>query len=322
MAARLAAVTGATGFLGRHIVRALADDGWRVRVLARKDPVHGLWRGLEPEVALGGLEDDGALRRLCAGADAVIHCAGLIKARSRAEFDAVNVAGSRRLARAARDVAPGARFVGVSSLAAREPQLSDYAASKRAGEAALLDALEGEAAIARPAAVYGPGDPETLRLFQAAAASPVLPLFDPRARIAVVHVADAARQIAAMAEPGAQGVFAVADARSDGYGWRELMETAAAACGARPRLVAAPAGALFPVAAASAIAAKITGQATVLTPGKLRELTHPDWSVSAGERFPGAPPPLHDLEGGFRHTVSWYRDAGWLKQAKHSATQL
>lgn len=323
MARRLAAVTGATGFLGRHLVRTLADDGWDVRILARRDPVHPLWRGLEPQIALGDLGDADALARLCAGADAVFHCAGLIKARSRAEFDAVNVAGARRLAQAARSAAPAARVVAVSSLAAREPGLSDYAASKRAGEDAALDALDGRATIARPVAVYGPGDVETLRLFQAAATSPVLPLFDPRARTAVVHGADAARQIVAMADQAPAGeTFTVCDDRPEGYDWRELMQTAAAACGSRPQLWRAPATALAPIAALSAWTARLSGTAAMLTPGKLRELTHLDWSVSTAELDPARPTATFDLQNGFAHTVSWYRSAGWLRDPQHFTTQM
>src|SRR6185436_21119742 len=84
---RLAAVTGATGFLGRQVVRALSAQGWRIRILARRDPIDPLWKDVVPEVAPGDVADDAALARLCAGADVLIHGAGLVKARSRAHFD-------------------------------------------------------------------------------------------------------------------------------------------------------------------------------------------------------------------------------------------
>lgn len=299
----LAAVTGATGFLGRHLVRELAAGGWRVRVLARRDIVHPLWRDLEVEVVPGDLADEAALDRLCAGADLVAHGAGLIKARTRDDFFAVNEAGTRRLA----ERTPGAMLL-VSSLAAREPHLSDYAASKRAGEEAARAILGERLTIVRPPALYGPGDPETLPLFKLAAASPILPLLDPRARLALMHVEDAARQIAALAGRPTASVVALSDGRPEGYGWREIMQTAAGAFAARPRFVTIPAFALRIVAAVGVFA---PGKAPpMLTFGKLREITHRDWAVRPEEQAPDLPRPLFDLAEGFLHTVQGYQTNG------------
>lgn len=299
----LAAVTGATGFLGRHIVRELVADGWRVRVLARRDVIHPLWRDLEVEVVPGDLADDAALDRLCAGAELVVHGAGLIKARTREAFFAVNEAGTRRLA----ERTPGAMLL-VSSLAAREPQLSDYTASKRAGEEAARAALGERLTIVRPPALYGPGDPETLPLFKLAATSPVLPLLDPGARLALMHVEDAARQIAALAARPTASVIALSDGRPEGYGWREIMQTAAEAFAATPRFVTIPAFALRIAAAVGVIA---PGKAPpMLTFGKLREITHPDWTVRPEEQAPDLPRPLFDLAEGFLHTVQGYQTTG------------
>src|SRR5436190_1019910 len=121
-----AAVTGATGFLGRRLVPALVERGWEARALVRRAPETGLWDAAAPDLVRGDLADEAALRTLCDGVDAVIHAAGLIKARNRAAFFEANEAGARRVAQAA----GGARVLLVSSLAAREPRLSDYAASK------------------------------------------------------------------------------------------------------------------------------------------------------------------------------------------------
>jgi nucleoside-diphosphate-sugar epimerase len=307
---RLVAVTGATGFLGRHIVRALAAEGWTVRALVRRDPVHELWRDLEPQVVFGDLADPAALARLCAGADVVVHAAGLIKARSRQAFFAANAEASRSLAVAMRHQAPEARMVLISSLAAREPQLSDYAASKRAGEASAREVLGSRITVVRPPAIYGPGDVETLALFKAAAKSPLLPVFDPSARIAMIHVDDAARIIARLASEPQEHPVCPCDARPDGYSWRELMEEAARACGATPRLVRVPA---FFLRAAGLVGglARFMGSTPMLTPGKTRELLHADWSLPPGQRFPGASSSI-SLPAGFRQTVRWYRAAGWL----------
>ncbi|MEO6339000.1 MAG: NAD(P)-dependent oxidoreductase [Caulobacteraceae bacterium] len=308
MALRRAAVTGATGFLGRHLVRALADAGWTPRVLARRDPVQPMWDGLDVEVVRGDLDAPAALRQLCEGADAVIHVAGLITAHSAAEFHAVNAEGSRHLAQAADAAAPQAPVILVSSIAAREPGLSAYAASKRAGEAAAREVVGDRLAVARPPAIYGPGDVATLGLFKLMAWTPVAPVLDPKARVALIHVADAARQIAALAaaEEGGRTVT-LSDARPAGYSWTEIMRTAAAAMGRAPRTVRVADGLVR-------FAAGFAG-AAMLSPDKAREILHLDWSVTPVEAWEAAPPPVYDLETGFADTVNGYRAQGWLRPA-------
>ena len=267
MSAGLAAVTGATGFLGRHLVCALAAEGWRVRVLARRDPVHPLWRELEPEVVIGDLADASALAVLCAGADAVIHVAGLVRARTTAEMNAVNAAGAGAVAAAAQGAAPGARFVLVSSLAARAPHLSAYAASKRAGEAAAAEALGQPFSIARPAVIYGPGDDHTLALFAAAARLPILPHL-PHTRLPMIHVQDCARAVAAMASPETPPQTAtLCDARADGYAWDELIAAAGRAVGRTPSSVTIP-DALLRLAGAACDVAQALGPTPCLRPAR------------------------------------------------------
>ncbi|MFO7854998.1 MAG: SDR family NAD(P)-dependent oxidoreductase, partial [Paracoccaceae bacterium] len=162
---RLAALTGATGFVGGHVAAALAARGWRLRVLARRTPRLDL--GATPlEVVAGDLADAAALEALAEGADAVIHVAGAVRARRRADFMAVNRDGAAALAAAVARRAPGARAVLVSSLAARAPEISDYAASKAAGEAAFAEACP-DAVVLRPGAGFGPGDRATLAVVRA-----------------------------------------------------------------------------------------------------------------------------------------------------------
>jgi nucleoside-diphosphate-sugar epimerase len=164
----LAAVTGGTGFLGRWIVRGLSDAGWRVRMLVRRDPIHPHLAGVDPEIVLGSLADGRALHRLVQGASLIVHAAGLVKALRRKDFFTVNAEGTAALARAAVAAAPSARLVMISSLAAREPSLSAYAASKAAGEAVLARFGPTDRVVLRPAAIYGPGDCEWLPIFRAA----------------------------------------------------------------------------------------------------------------------------------------------------------
>ena len=301
----LVAVTGATGFLGRRLVKVLAADGWTVRVLARRDIVEPSWLGLEPQLVIGDLANAKALAALCDGAAVVVHVAGLIKASSRAAFDRANVEGSRQVALAAK--AAGARLVLVSSLAAREPQLSDYAASKRGGEDTAREIFGESLTIVRPPAIYGPGDIETFRLFKMASEAAILPVLDPKARMAWIHADDAASRIAALVKMPRPGVHALSDNRPEGYGWTELMQAASKAVGASPRLVRIPSWAIKSLAILSKWAAIATGNDSILTPGKARELLHADWALSSNDPIPDFPPTRYPLEEGFAQSVRWYR---------------
>jgi nucleoside-diphosphate-sugar epimerase len=307
---RLAAVTGATGFVGRRLVHALTSAGWRVRVLVRSASP-GMWVNADTQVVRGDLNDPAALKALAQGADVVVHAAGLIKALKREAFFEVNAAGARRMAEA---VGEG-RMLLISSLAAREPGLSDYAASKRAGEEAARAVLGERLTVLRPPAIYGPGDRETFGLFRLAGATPCLPTpASGAARMALVHVDDVAASVLQRLDGlWTPGAFAVGGARPAGYGWREVFATAAAAMGRRPILAPVPDAAIQVAAAVSEALARLRGEPAIFTRGKARELLHANWSVTQAELPPGAPPPSLDLATGFGRTVAWYRQEGWLR---------
>jgi nucleoside-diphosphate-sugar epimerase len=317
--ARLAAVTGATGFLGRYIAGALAASGWRVRILARRPPDHPQLDDLELETVSGDLSDGHALRRLIDGADVVIHAAALIKARSAATFRAVNVDGTANLARALNDSRRASRVVLVSSMAAREPQLSAYAQTKRMSEEVLTSLIDARHAwtIVRPCAIYGPWDRETLGIFRAVVRgiAPRVPAAN--ARIALLHAADGARAIAAICERGCAGaILELTDERPEGYAWEEIISAAERALRVKATAIRVPGAALRTAAAFNFVTAWALGRIPMLTPGKAREILHADW----GSRADRQPPrewwrPEIGLEQGFRETVSWYRDRHWLSSA-------
>lgn len=312
---RVVAVTGATGFLGLHLVAALAREGAAVRILARGAWEHELWHDLRLDIVPGSLEDRPALERLVTGADAVVHAAGLIKARDRTAFLRTNRDGTDAVARAAQRCTPQARFIAISSLAAREPHLSDYAASKRAGEeaarTAYLDAPD-RLVIVRPPAIYGPWDRETLAIFRAAS-RPIVPLIG-SGRIAFIHVADAAGAIARLAMgAGDAGLHALADPNPAGYRMQDLLGEAARAVGGNPRFVRVPAALLLAAGTASTWWGEWRGHTPIFTLGKAREILHPDWSVAPDEALPpGVYRSEIGIPEGFRQTVAWYRTAKWL----------
>lgn len=320
MSRPLAALTGGTGFLGRAVTVALDRAGWQVRLLVRRYPVHEQLRDVDVELVPGGLEDEAALRQLVRGAELVVHAAGLTKAVDRAQFFAVNAGGSARLAAAIRQAAPGARTIALSSLAARVPSLSAYAASKQAGEAAMLGAgLANPPIILRPTAIYGPWDAELLPFFQAAARG-VVPLPGRRpARVTLIHVEDAAGAVAACAGPaGRPGTWEISDARSDGYGWDEVVMALAAALGRPARGLGVPGVLLQATGLAAAAGGRMRRRAVMLTRGKARELLHPDWSIGAAGGLPlDLWQPRLPLAEGFAATAAWYRSKGWLAGAPH-----
>ncbi len=310
MTAPLVAVTGATGFLGLHLVAALAREGVKIRILARRDPIQEVWSGIEFETIPGRLEDPDALARLVDGADAVVHAAGLIKAQNRAAFLRTNRDGAAAVAQAARQYAPDARFIYVSTLAARKPDISDYAFSKHAGEEvirAIYAGAESQLTIIRPPALYGPWDKATLSIFQAAAL-PIVPVLT-RGRVTILHVTDAASALTRLAlGPRNPGLFALPG------GTHSMAEVAAAAMRAQGRkapLLHVPKLLLRTAGAASSLWGHLRGEAPVFSVGKAREMLYPDWTVHPDEAL--AFMPQIGLEEGFASTVGWYRVQGWLR---------
>ena len=179
------AITGATGFVGGHLLDQALAAGHEVRALTRRP------QNSRDDVTWieGALDRSDSLDRLAEGTEAVIHVAGVINAPDKAGFEAGNVAGTAAILDAA-EQAGVKRFVHVSSLAAREPGLSLYGASKARSEA-LVEAAKLPSVIVRPPAVYGPGDHEMLELFRMAKRGFVL--LPPRGRLAVIHAEDLAR---------------------------------------------------------------------------------------------------------------------------------
>ncbi len=254
----------------------------------------------------GDLAHPGAL---CKGADAVIHIAGTINAPDRAAFDAGNVAGTASIVAAAQ-AAGIRRFVHVSSLAAREPRLSDYGASKAAAEA-VVRASGLAAAIVRPPGVYGPGDRETLPIFQMVARGfAVLP---GPGRFSLIEVGDLAAVLLAVAASDFNGLAEVDDGHG-GYSHADLARAIGAALGRRPRLIRLPTAILRTGASVDTALARLQRRQPKLSRDRARYLAHPDWVADPAVALPrhlrGTPA---GLGPGLARTVAWYRRHGWLR---------
>lgn len=307
----LVGLTGATGFVGGHIATALLEHGDRVRALVRRDDRTLRDRGVE--LLLGDLDSDPA--PLLQGTDAVVHVAGAVRAANAQVFQAVNVEATGRLATAA--ARHGVRsFVLISSLAARLPTISPYAASKAAGETALLaNAGDMRVTIIRPPAVYGPGDRATLPLIRGLARGLLVHPGHVAARFSLLYAPDLAKLVPPLLAhaPAQATILEPDDGHAGGYAWRDLAAIAEAKLGRPVRTVRLPRTPLALLAWAAEGFGRYSARAPILSRGKVAELYHRDWvsDTRANGEAAGWPPRLA-FGDGLIATLAWYRRAGWL----------
>ncbi len=300
------ALTGATGFVGRRLLAMLLAENPSVRALAREGrtlPEHEHLSRIT-----GSLSDVNALKSLVSGADVVIHLAGATSGFDYRDLARTNVAGCQRLLQAMATSAPAARLIHVSSLAAREPQLSDYAASKHAGEE-VVHAAANNWLIIRPPAVYGPEDPALAPLWRLLARGWLPRIGSDQARFSLLHVDDLCSALIRSAEGDwpENTLIELHDGRPDGYSWNEIAAIAADIRGRRVRAIKVPEGVLKAIGATHlALARMRRTRPPVLVPNKVSELVHPDW-VCDNTRLPGCPDwrPIRTLENSLTTLPGW-----------------
>jgi uncharacterized protein YbjT (DUF2867 family) len=260
----------------------------------------------------GSLEDHEALVRLVAGADAVIHIAGMVNAPNRAAFEAGNATGTAAVI-AAMQRAGVRRLVHVSSLAAREPGLSDYGWSKAEAERHVT-ASGLDWTMVRPPAIYGPGDAELLEMFQMAARGVVL--LPPGGRLSAIHVEDLAdllvRLGARQGDDTRGKIYEVDDATPGGWRYQDFARAIGRAVG-RPsvRTVSLPAPL---VRLGARIDRLLRGDKARLTPDRAAYFCHEDWVAQPALQPPAALwRPAIATEQGLAMTAQAYRDRGLLR---------
>jgi nucleoside-diphosphate-sugar epimerase len=299
------AVTGASGFIGRHVVAELEARGAAIAVVRRPFERSSLAEALR-------------------GCDSVLHLAGVVSALHDRDYIAANTEGTRAVAEAAHGA--GLPFINISSLAAagpaspRAPRAEDdraapinaYGRSKLAGEQAVARIAGLRWTALRPGVVYGPGDRALLPLFQMAARG-VMPLVGrPDAAYTFIHVRDLVRAIAAAIETPARGdTIFVGHPRP--VTTREILEAVRAAAGARAAIVRIPMAVTHAAAIAGDVAGVIRGKPVVINSRRYAEL--------AAEGFVCRVDRLRDrlgivaqvdLEEGLADAYAWYRREGWL----------
>jgi nucleoside-diphosphate-sugar epimerase len=262
----------------------LLERGFQVRILARNPDKAGELTAQGASLIVGDLQNTAALQQFVAGSDAIVHAAGAVRGGSQADFDQVNVAGTAALLSAIKVQSHRPRLLLLSSLAAREPDISWYAHSKRDSERLLEQTPDLDWIIMRPPAVYGPGDKEMLPIFQWMGRGIAFVPGSAEARISLIHVADLVAAImACLHSPETRHqTLSLSDGKADGYNWHEMAGMAGATWARRVRLCRVPAWLLDTVAQLNIRAAGITGSAPMLTPPKLRELRHKDWVADNG----------------------------------------
>lgn len=300
------AVTGATGFVGQMLLDRAADSGIAVRALARRQqsPRQGVtW-------VRGDLADKPALMRLVKGAEALIHVAGVVNTPDPDIFEQGNVVGTLNVIEAAK-TAGVRRLVCVSSLSAREPELSAYGASKARAER-LVRASGLDWTIVRPPGIYGPRDIDIFEMFRMAKWG-LMPMPARDGRASYLHVDDLARLLLALV-PGGEEVthmtFEPDDGREQGWSHYEFARAIGWAMGRRPWVVHLSRRSLE---RAARVDGMVRGPKAKLTPDRAGYMSHPDWVVSQGALVPPAiwEPRVPTLEG-LKATAEWYRDNGWL----------
>ncbi len=324
----IAFLTGATGFVGGHAARALVASGWNVRALMRRRgrAGAGLLAGIPVEEVAGDLASQDTFARALTGVDAIVHVAGIVKARTLEDYREVNVRGTERLLSAAARSVPSALFVLVSSQAAAGPAregrpvrgedpcapVSWYGRSKREGEEAVAALWKGPWIVVRPGVVYGPGDRGLLDYFRMAARGWV-PVPAGGTRVQLIGADRAALALARAASRRDLAGFTGFLCDPDPVRVGDLAASIARLPPRPARLIGLPDAVVRGLGAFETLRETLTRKSRPFNADKAREILAGDW-ICDGRPLSSAlalePGPA--LEAGLRTTWEWYKSAGWL----------
>ena len=322
-APRTILVTGATGFIGSHVAAALSTLGDRVRVHVRPTSDTRWLDALDVEPRQADLATDEGAQALVAGVDAVVHAAGVTRARSRDAFLNVNTGLTERLAEAAARAGVH-RFVLLSSLAARGPDQAEapgdapvswYGASKLLAERALRQVADRHrmgAVALRLGGVYGPRDTDLLPLFQAASWG-ILPLPPRGLEAQPVHVTDAVEAVLAALERTAEfGPWTVAGASA--RPWQDFGGMVGEALGRRVATIHVPRFVYLWTARVSELVAGWRGVPPRLDLRRAEDLASFSYTGDIGATLDALGwRPMMSMRDGLIETAAWYRGQGWLR---------
>jgi nucleoside-diphosphate-sugar epimerase len=324
-----AVVTGGAGFIGSHLIEALACRGAEVVCVERPMASRRWLEGINLDWMDCGVADESELSRAFAGADVVFHLAGLTEARSAEEFFHVNAEGTEHVLRAAahhNERAP--HVVLMSSLAAIGPckngaplspetapyPLSAYGRSKLEAEVlmhAFGDRVPGT--VVRLPSVYGPRERGVLKFFKLIQRGVALGIGSWDRELSMIYVQDVVHGLLAIAAQRVHGVRTYCLAHPEVISWRGFADTVGRSLHRRPMLISLPATVAHVVAVAAEACAALRGRAAVLNRGRVREMTQERWvcDPTRAMREVGFAPQFPTARG-IPETAAWYREAQWL----------
>ena len=322
-------MTGATGFIGSHLVEALLQRGDQVRCLIRKTSDLRWLKGLPIEVAHGDCKDKDSLREAVKSIEQVFHLAGVTKAVEEKTYFEVNALGTKNLIHACLEHNSHLqKFIYLSSQAAAGPcqnggkkkesdpcePVSPYGQSKRMGEDfALAHAHELPLLILRPSAVYGPRDRDIYTFFKLLSKRIKPCLLGEDQHISLCYVEDVVHAIllSARAQEPSGEIFFLSDGQD--YRWEEIGDIFTQAMETKAICVRVPEWMVFGVASLSEYLSKISGKPSLLNKGKVEEMVQKNWvcDITKAKTVLGFEPKVSLMEGA-RLTFKWYKKENWL----------
>ena len=328
----IVALTGASGFVGSHIADELSKRGHTVRCMLRTSSDDRWLQNKPYELRRCSFDDISSIADAIGDANAVIHTAGMIAARSLEDFMEGNRNVTARMIAATERVARSGfqRFVHISSLAVCGPAssldtplkedsplrpITPYGISKKAAEEVVLASAERlPITIVRPPAVYGERDQATFPFFQAVHRG-VIPLIGFSSKwVSLVYVRDLARGIVDALESNATIGKTYFISSDQFYTWKQIGTTTAAVMVKRAIPVVIPHTVVFAIAALSGWIGHLQGKAPVLDYHKGKDIIQRYW-ICSNERARSDFGYRQEisLERGIADTINWYKEQGWLR---------
>ncbi len=306
------ALTGATGFVGGHLLNALKAYGYTINALTRRpqtqcDNVNWI---------SGDLKDKTALKALIKDTDVIINVAGLVKAKSIDDFKEANTHAISSLLSEIHNQENPPHFIQISSITAREPHLSDYAASKHQGEKFIMDDENvSKWTIIRPPGIYGPNDDETLKIFRMLKLRLALYPGNRHNRVSWIYVHDLVSAILKLMENEHfyGKTIEIDDGSDNGYSHQDFFDISSKIMNIKPIGISVPKFILKTAGHTNDIFGRILGYAPMVSAKKINELCHADW-VCHNEDTNNIKgwQAEYDLNRGLLATLDWYKNNGYL----------